>query len=688
MKKTFTIIMMLLAHLTYAQTAGKQVETKIKDVTVYKQGAQVTRQSELKLKKGDNEFSMTGLSSELDPATIQVKDMGSCTILSVSHNLDYSKEDVRKTEIQKIKILADSNKTAMNKLLAEYEVYAKEEALLEGYTIPNTNDKQTISLASMKETLDFYRARLLEIKKKIISLNASMKELEKAKSEMGILLDSLLAKDYKPTSLINLKVSAKKDTTLTLQFSYYVTSAGWDAVYDVRVNSVADPITLISKANVYQETGEDWNNVSLTLTSSNPVSLNESPTLSKWTVSRYSSSSPLPTYYSLGTYSPTGTCMIKGKVTDKSTQEPIPFASVTLSSDGKIITSTFTDMDGYYSLKTADAGRYDVKVSFVGYTTSVLSGVDMSVNRIASGNVELEMSKITMNEVTIMADRSATTGWDYNGDGTAVNMQVEQVSPITGGVSGNVYSNNYSSNITTRGSRNEVKTMNDVSEYGSSMGQVIDEKNLVPNKTAYTPTSIQYTIDVPYTIPADGKDYSVQIKEFSVPAIYEYSTTPKADKNAFLMANIVDWDQFNLMKGKTNLYYEGTYIGTSYLNVGSVDDTLKVSLGNDQSINIKRERLKEVRSKKFLSSSVKETFGWEISVRNNKKEKITINVMDQFPVSVDKDIEVELLETSSAVVDDTKGELKWKVDINPGETKKYTIKYSVKYPSSYQLDLE
>jgi hypothetical protein len=347
-------------------------------------------------------------------------------------------------------------------------------------------------------------------------------------------------------------------------------------------------------------------------------------------------------------------------------------------------------MDGYYSLKTVDAGRYDVKVAFIGYTSSLLSGVDMSVNRIASGNVELESSKISMKEIEIVSDKSTTTGWDYEGSGTVMNMQQEQYSPVSGEVNGKIDYTDYRGNVTTKGNRslNDITTYNDGDTKSTSYNaQLIDEKNIVP-KTAYSPTSFQYTIDVPYTIPSDGKDYSVQIKEFSVPAIYEYSTIPKADKNAFLMANIVDWDQFNLMKGKTNLYYEGTYIGTSYLNVGSVDDTLKVSLGNDQSINIKRERMKEVRSKKFLSSSVKETFGWEISVRNNKKEKITINIMDQFPVSADKDIEVELLESSNAVVDNDKGELKWKVDINPGETKKYTVKYSVKYPSSYQMDLE
>jgi hypothetical protein len=674
MKKTITLILIILAHATFAQLANKKVETTIKDVTLYKQGAQVTRQTEIKLKKGDNELTLVNLSAELEPGTIQVKDMGSCTILSVSHKLDYSKEESRKTEISKIKTQFDANKEELTKLVSEYEVYSKEEKLLEAYTIPTTNDKQILSLASMKETLDFYRSRLLEIKNKIMEINAAIKELAKAKSLMGTKLDSLLAKEDQPTGTIEMKVNAKRDTALTLQFSYYVNKAGWSAIYDVRVNSVAEPIRLVAKANVHQETGEDWNNVSLTLTSSNPVSINESPILNKWTLSRYASSSPKPIYCTPNNTNTTGICTLKGKITDNDTGEPLPFASVILSSDNKVVGSAITDIDGNYTIRATDAGKYDLKIVYVGYTSKVLNGITLYKNYEVERDAGLNKSTVSLNEVTIQEDKQAFVD-GVKIDDMPVQAQLQSVAGVR---------SNYASNSSQSDYKIEANTTNNAS-YNK---KAYEEKNMVPNKTVYTPTSFQYSIDVPYTIPADGKDYLVQIKEFSVPAMYEYTTTPKADNKAFLMANIIDWDQFNLMPGPTSLYYEGTYIGASYLNVGSVDDTLKVSLGNDQSINIKRERMKDVRSRKFMSSSVKETFGWEISVRNNKKENITIDVIDQYPVSVDNDIVVELLETSNAVNDDKKGELKWKVDMKPGETKKFQIKYSVKYPETYELDLQ
>lgn len=536
MKKTITFILLILAHATFAQLANKKVETTIKDVTLYKQGAQVTRQAEIKLKKGDNELMLINLSSELEPGTIQVKDMGSCTILSVSHKLDYSKEDSRKTEIAKIQTQFDTNKAALTKLVSEYEVYSKEESLLEAYTIPNTSDKQVISLASMKETLDFYRSRLLEIKKKIMEINAAIKELAKAKSLMGTKLDSLLLKEDEPSSNIELKVNAKRDTALTLQFSYYVNKAGWSAIYDVRVNSVAEPIRLLAKANVHQETGEDWNNVTLSLTSSNPVSINESPTLNEWTLSRYASSSPQPTYYAQNNANTTGICTLKGRITDNDNGEPLPFAAVSLSLNNKVVGTTTTDIDGNYTIRDSDAGTYDLKVVYVGFTSSELSGVYLYKNYEIVKNVGLNKSTISLNEVTIQEDKQVLVDGVKVVD-TPVQDQLQSVAGVRESYSANsqsdtkVVSNSYSN-----------------ASYASA-GEVIVEKNMIPNKTVYTPTSFQYSIDVPYTIPSDGKDYLVQIKEFSVPAMYEYTTTPKADNKAFLMANIIDWDQFNLMPG-------------------------------------------------------------------------------------------------------------------------------------------
>jgi CRISPR/Cas system CMR-associated protein Cmr5 small subunit len=668
MKRILFIVLIIFCKTLFADDIKKQVESSIKEVTVYTKGAQVTRHSDVKLTKGIYELTMVELTSELDAKTIQVKGVGSCTILSVLHKLNYKKELEKTAEIEKIQALFEDNKTKIDKLEVDYEVYSKEEALLEAYKIPVTNDKQIILLAGLKETLDFYRSRLTEVKQKKLDIYAQLKELEKVKSKLSEQLEAVMAKDYKPTSEIVIKLESKKDTTIDLALSYFVNDAGWEPVYDVRANSVSAPMTLVAKANVHQDSGEDWTNVKIILSSYNPVAVNSLPLLNKWTMSSYSYYCPEPTYLNkLNDNSGViGLGALKGKITDKSTGEAIPFANIVLYQNEKQITGTTSDIDGYYIVKPITTGKYDVKVSYVGYQSMQITGIYINADKITFQDIAIAPSSLSLQEVEIVSYNSPLISAD------------EVSSKI---ISGDI-------NKMPGRSANSIssKTYGWASDKDEKVK--IEEKNFVPNTTVYTATSFQYEIDLPYTIPADNKDYSVQIKEYKVPAIYEYSTAPRAITSAFLQANIVNWDEFNLMSGQANLYYEGTYLGNSYIDAKSVEDTMKISLGNDQSIIVKRERIKDFKSKKFLSSYVKESFGWEISIRNNKKEKITINVADQYPVSADKEITVELLESSGATIDEKKGTLIWKTDINPQETKKFVIKYTVKYPASYRMELE
>jgi uncharacterized protein affecting Mg2+/Co2+ transport len=85
-------------------------------------------------------------------------------------------------------------------------------------------------------------------------------------------------------------------------------------------------------------------------------------------------------------------------------------------------------------------------------------------------------------------------------------------------------------------------------------------------------------------------------------------------------------------------------------------------------------------SVKFLGSNKKQIFTYEITVKNNKREKVSMLLKDQFPLSTNKDIEVELLESSGATINSDLGVLNWTVELAPGETKKFKTSYSIKYP--------
>ncbi len=201
-------------------------------------------------------------------------------------------------------------------------------------------------------------------------------------------------------------------------------------------------------------------------------------------------------------------------------------------------------------------------------------------------------------------------------------------------------------------------------------------------------TSMRFDVEIPYDIPSGGEAKTIEVQRIELPAEYNFQTVPKLDQNAFLMAGIHDWEQYNLLDGDANLYFENTFVGTSYINPGMVKDTLRLSLGRDQGIVVTREKRKDYSGNKFLGNNRVETRSWEISIRNTKSEAVDIKVLDQVPVSQDKEIEVKVTELSGGKLDSLKGEVSWNLNIKPGETRKLVLSYEVKYPKDRDLRVE
>jgi uncharacterized protein (TIGR02231 family) len=201
-------------------------------------------------------------------------------------------------------------------------------------------------------------------------------------------------------------------------------------------------------------------------------------------------------------------------------------------------------------------------------------------------------------------------------------------------------------------------------------------------------TSFTFDIAIPYTIPSDGKIQTVEIQRITAPAEYKYVTVPKISALAYLTGNITDWAKQSLIGGEATLYFENSFVGKSQLNVNQLTDTLILSLGNDNSILVKREKRKDFTSKKTLGANKTETYSFLISVRNNKADKINITVADQIPVSSNSGITIEHIELSGGRLNAQTGEIKWDLEIKPQETKQLILTYSAKYPKDRTVILE
>ena len=198
--------------------------------------------------------------------------------------------------------------------------------------------------------------------------------------------------------------------------------------------------------------------------------------------------------------------------------------------------------------------------------------------------------------------------------------------------------------------------------------------------------NVSFDIDIPYDILSNGKAHSVALKDLKLPATYKYYAVPKVEKEAFLLAEINDYSKFNLLPGEANIIFEGMYVGKTMINPNQTSDTLNLSMGRDKKIAIKREKIADKSGTKFLSGYKEQTFTYDITVKNNKKEAIEMLLKDQYPISTDKEITIELLDNGKAKVNPETGILTWDIKLGAGETKKFRISYKIKYPKDKFID--
>jgi uncharacterized protein (TIGR02231 family) len=198
--------------------------------------------------------------------------------------------------------------------------------------------------------------------------------------------------------------------------------------------------------------------------------------------------------------------------------------------------------------------------------------------------------------------------------------------------------------------------------------------------TIQTSLNTEFDIGLPYTVMSASKPTLVDIRSYEMKATYEYSVAPKLDQDAFLLAKAIGWEEFSLLPGEANIFFEGTFVSKTYIDPNNIKDTLAVSMGRDKRIVVKREKVKDFTTRRTIGSNQRDSYAWEISIRNTKNESIKISIEDQVPVSQNNQIEVTVEDVGGAKYTKETGKLIWNLDLKPNETKKLLFKYEVKYP--------
>ncbi len=241
-------------------------------------------------------------------------------------------------------------------------------------------------------------------------------------------------------------------------------------------------------------------------------------------------------------------------------------------------------------------------------------------------------------------------------------------------------------------SLNKLKIADAKATYGDAAAggaTVVELKSDLPDYIAVTnkTLNVNFAIDIPFDVPTNGKEQTATLQNIDAATLFQHLAIPKLDNEVYLIARLPDWEKLNLLPGEANIILEGTYVGKTFINPNNTTDTLNLTLGQDKRVVVKRQKLSDFSSVKFLGSNKLQKFMYEITVKNNKIEAVNLLLKDQYPLSTNKDIEVELTEASEAVINKEKGLLSWQLTLQPNESKTLRFSYEVKYPKDKTINL-
>jgi uncharacterized protein (TIGR02231 family) len=192
--------------------------------------------------------------------------------------------------------------------------------------------------------------------------------------------------------------------------------------------------------------------------------------------------------------------------------------------------------------------------------------------------------------------------------------------------------------------------------------------------------STEFKISIKYDIASDNQPVEVVMQKQRLKASYKYVAIPKLEAAAYLQADIIDWMQYSLLSGESNIYFKGTFVGNGYIDPALANDTLQLSLGRDNAITVKRDQVKDFCKTSVFGVKKSTSKAYEITIVNTKKKAINIEVYDQVPLTQNADLEVAVEELSGATQDIATGKVTWKMTVEPEKTEKRQLRFTVKYP--------
>ncbi|RXG27808.1 mucoidy inhibitor MuiA family protein [Leeuwenhoekiella palythoae] len=637
MKKYYAIAFIALLCSNFLSASEKPLiaqNSKIEKVTVFLQGATIERSASVQLKTGVNELVFDNLSPDIIENSIQLRGLKNASILSIAFNLDYLDKKNVSAEYESLETRLDELLFERNAIQSTIEGYERELKLLSENQRINS-DNTDLSLEKIKQISTYYRQRSTEIQNTIYKQKRALQDLERDINDHRQQMNNLEDSRKEMRGEITVKLQAESASYLNMELSYNIENAGWFPFYDIRANNTIDPIELSYKASVYQQSGIDWDDVNLVLSTGDPNTNNLKPDLQPKYLNFVNRNYKPSSAVSRNNFKHNPTVRsVSGIVTDDS---GAPLPGVNIAQTGST-NGTTSDFDGKYRIAINNSGGNELRYSYVGFETQSIPVYASMMN------VRLEANQEVLEEVAIVGYETTDVSRALAGKAAGINIRgSNSVAPAS-----------YNENVQAK------------------------EESL---------TNTRFEIKKRYTIVSNSDITTIEIDAFNLPANYQHYAAPELNENVFLTATVTDWERYDLLQGEANIYFEGSYAGKTAISPLATTDSLEISLGIDPNIIVKREKKDNFKSKSLLGGTRVVTNAYEISVRNSKSSTINLLLEDRIPVSQNKEIKISDQETADADYDEQTGILKWKLELAPKASATKNFSYEVRYPKDRYINL-
>ena len=600
--------------------------------------------------------------------------LNTVSVLAINHQINYLslKPDSEEFLLLEKKIKALEREIALhNNLIKGLQ---EEESLLNNNRKLGTETEGT-TLEKVKEFATYYGNRIRLIGDEIFDTKLKIEQFKEEMNRFSAEIRKLRSSSEKETGEIVLKLEAAEATQIRMQISYNVSNAGWFPVYDIKAENTDSALSLHYKAHVYQQTGVNWNNSKITLSTDDPTIDNSKPDLTAYYLNyvnprTYRNRTQATKKYKFK-YNPL-IKRVSGIVLD-SYGQPLPGVSVVIKGTTQGVQ---TDFDGRYTLDITEG--QNLSFSFVGQQTKEVPIYSPNIN------VRLEEDVARLEEVVVSAYGTSgySPGIKVRGNSSVRADQAPLY--IVDGVPQEDIGHIDQSEIK---STQILKGSDATALYGSkaASGVVLittkgyKEKELATNK--------EFSIKKRYSIASVDDITVIYIDDFKVKTEYEYFSAPVLNENVFLTAKLTEWEQFDLLPGEANVYFGGSYSGKSFIDPYQVEKELTVSLGVDPNIVVERKQLNNFKSTTFIGGSKVVNKTYEISLKSNKSQDIQLTLMDRIPISQNKGIKVDDIEYGDAEFDKKKSLLSWKINLSPQKPVKKELSYTIKFPKYKHINL-